>query len=177
MISWDSGDERDSRRTLGERDKKILFRNAKGRCQNPACNKKIGYEVMEVGHKTAWSRGGRSTLRNSVCLCHQCNHEQGNDSWTVFMKKQGVKDPKAEVKETLQTLTLQELKLLAGKHKVRVSGHIEENIFSSRRVAPTKSQYVAKLAKVVTATDLRAPPKPPPKPKRKRARRQSDSWW
>jgi len=71
----------DSKRSLGIRDRQILYRNAKGRCQNPACNKKIEFDEMQVGHKTAWSRGGSTTLRNSVCLCYRCNKLQGTDSW------------------------------------------------------------------------------------------------
>jgi hypothetical protein len=37
MVFWDYG--RDVKRTLGIRDKQILYRNAKGKCENPACNK------------------------------------------------------------------------------------------------------------------------------------------
>jgi hypothetical protein len=171
-------DDRDTKRSLGIRDRQILYRNAKGRCQNPACNKKIEFDEMQVGHKTAWSRRGSTTLRNSVCLCYRCNKLQGTDSWAVFLKKQGVKDPKEEVKQSLQNLTLQQLKLLAAKHKVKVTGRIEEDLFSSRRLAPTKRQYVNKLSGVVTAADLRSLPKELPKPPKKPTRRRSDdSWW
>jgi hypothetical protein len=48
---WDFGNDRDTKRTLGIRDKQILYRNAKGRCQNPACDKKIDFDEMQVGHK------------------------------------------------------------------------------------------------------------------------------
>jgi hypothetical protein len=93
------------------------------------------------------------------------------------MKKQGIEDPKAKMKESLENLTLQQLKLLATKRKVRVTGYVEETMFSSRRIAPTKRQYINKLSGVVTAADLRSIPKPAPKPKKKRAsRQQSDSW-
>jgi hypothetical protein len=47
MLDWDEDDEddvRDYRRTLGIRDKQILYRNAKGRCQNPGCNREIDFE-------------------------------------------------------------------------------------------------------------------------------------
>jgi hypothetical protein len=177
MNFFDFGNERDPKRSLGERDKKILFRNAKGRCQNPACNKKIGYEVMEVGHKTAWSRGGSTTFKNSVCLCHQCNHEQGDDSWAVFMKKQGIEDPKAKMKQLLENLNLQQLKFLVAKHKVKLSGYVEESLFSSRRVAPTKRQYINKLSGIVTNVDLRSVPKEVPKPAKKKRRRKADDSW
>jgi hypothetical protein len=169
MVFWD--DSYDSKRTLGIRDKQILYRNAKGRCQNPACNKKIDFDEMQVGHKTAWSRGGSTTLRNSVCLCYRCNKLQGTDSWAVFMKKQGVADPKAKMKQSLENLTLQQLKLLAAKHKVRVTGYVEETLFSSRRVAPTKRQYINKLSGIVTEASLRSILKEKPKPTKKRRRR------
>ena len=68
-----STSDNDSRRTLGIRDKQILYRNAKGKCQNPACGRKIEFDEMQVGHKTAWSKGGRTTLKNLVCLCYRCN--------------------------------------------------------------------------------------------------------
>jgi len=174
----DFWDDRDPRRSLSSRDREILHRNAKGRCQNPACNKKIELGEMLAGHKSkAWSRGGSTTLRNSVCLCYRCNKLQGTDSWAVFLKKQGVRDPKEELKQALQSLTLQQLKLLAAKHKVKVTGRIEEDLFSSRRLAPTKRQYVNKLSGVVTAADLRSLPKEPPKPTKKRTRRESDDFW
>jgi hypothetical protein len=130
MVFWD--DDKDTKRTLGIRDKQILYRNAKGRCQNPACNKKIDFDEMQVGHKTAWSRGGRTTLKNSVCLCYRCNKLQGTDSCA------------------------------------------EEDFFSTRRIAPTKRQYINKLSGVVTASDLRSIPKETPKPAKKRVRKKSN---
>ena len=51
--------------------------------------KKIDYIDMEVGHKNkAHSKGGRTTLANSVCLCHGCNKRQGTDNWATFLRKQ-----------------------------------------------------------------------------------------
>ena len=87
MSFWD--DDRDAKRSLGIRDKQILYDRAKGRCENPACRKKISFVEMIPGHKRAWSAGGRTTIANSVCLCYACNKKQGNDSWAVFLKKQG----------------------------------------------------------------------------------------
>ena len=162
-------DGRDSRRTLGIRDRQILYRNAKGKCENPACGKKIDFDEMQIGHKTAWSRGGSTTFKNSVCICYRCNKLQGTDSWVVFMNKQGIKieDAKAKMKESLENLTVQDLKLLAAKHKVRVTGSVEEGLFSSRRIAPTKRQYINKLSSVLTDADLRSPTKTAAKPAKK----------
>jgi len=75
------------KRTLGIRDKQILYDRAKHKCE--ACSKKIEFSEMQTGHKTAASKGGNATLRNSVCLCYKCNKLQGTDSWATFIKKMG----------------------------------------------------------------------------------------
>lgn len=75
------------KRTLGIRDKQILYRRAKGRCE--ACGRKIDFDEMHAGHKNPASKGGSATLRNSVCICARCNKLQGTDSWATFMKKMG----------------------------------------------------------------------------------------
>ncbi|MGI0016597.1 MAG: HNH endonuclease, partial [Nitrososphaera sp.] len=51
--------------------------------------KEITFTEMQVGHKTAYSRGGSTTMRNAVCLCYACNKLQGTDSWATFQKKIG----------------------------------------------------------------------------------------
>lgn len=171
-MAWD--DELDSKRSLTPLERKLLYENAKGRCQNPACKKKIEFHEMQVGHKTAHSKGGRTTLRKSVCLCYGCNHLQGTYSWATFLKKQGVVDPKTQLKKSLQALSLNQLKTLALKHKVKVTGRTVEDFLDSHRVAPTKGQYVNKLAGIVTEKEISTVPKAPPKPAKKKRRRKSD---
>lgn len=73
------------KRTLGIRDKQILYQRAGKKCE--AYGEKIEFSEMQTGHKTAASKGGSATLRNSVCLCYKCNKLQGTDSWATFMKK------------------------------------------------------------------------------------------
>jgi 5-methylcytosine-specific restriction endonuclease McrA len=90
-------EERSKKRILGIREKQILYQKANHKCQ--ACGKEIDFTEIQVGHKTAWSKGGSTTLRNSVCLCYRCNKLQGTDSWQVFMKKLG-KEPEAEKPKT-----------------------------------------------------------------------------
>ncbi len=126
------------------------------RCQNPTCGKEIQFDEMQVGHKTAWSRGGPSTLKNSVCLCYRCNKLQGTDSWAVFMKKQGVVvvDPKDKIRQSLKALTVPQLKSLAAKYNVKVAPQVIEKLFTTERRAPTKQQYVNKLVRVVSTDDL-----------------------
>jgi hypothetical protein len=161
-------DDYEPRRTLGIRDRQILYRRANKRCENPACGKRIEFDEMQVGHKTAWSKGGSTTLRNSVCLCYRCNKLQGTDSWAVFLKKQGVEDPKLKLKKSLQALNVKQLKALAEKHHVKVKGTVVEGFFDSYRKAPTKSQYVNKLAGAVTEKEISSIPKETPKAARRK---------
>ncbi len=148
------GDDSRPKRTLGIRDKQILYRNANRRCENPNCSRKIEFDEMQVGHKTAWSKGGRTTLKNSVCLCYRCNKLQGTDSWATFLKKQGIEDPKIRMKKSLETLNMKQLKSLADKHNIKVKGQIVEGFFDSYRKAPTKRQYIKKLTGEVTEKEL-----------------------
>lgn len=81
------GNDRPTKRTLGIRDKKILYNRAKKRCEG--CGKKIDFDEMQAGHKNPASKGGSATLKNSVCICWKCNNNQGTDTWAVFMRKMG----------------------------------------------------------------------------------------
>ncbi len=76
---------RKRKRTLSLRDRQILYKRAKGRCE--ACGKKISFSAMQVGHKRAYSKGGATTLANSACLCYECNKLQGTDSLETLKKK------------------------------------------------------------------------------------------
>jgi hypothetical protein len=107
-------EEKPVKRTLGPRDRQILYERAHHKCENPACSRKdIEFSEMEVGHKKAYSKGGNATLRNSVALCHRCNKLQGTDSWEVFMRKQGLEVATDGPKGLLSKLNLSELKYLA----------------------------------------------------------------
>jgi len=158
MSDW-FDDDNDSKRTLGIRDKQILWKRANKRCENPACGKEVDFDEMQIGHKTAWSRGGRTTIKNSVCLCYRCNKLQGTDSWATFLKKQGIQDKTTNMKGTLETLSIKQLKSLAEKHHIKIKGSVEESLFETTRKAPTKKRYISKLAGVVTEEEINSIPK------------------
>ena len=170
---WDES----SKRTLGIRDKQILYRNAKGKCQNPACGRSIEFDEMQVGHKTAASKGGKATLKNCVCLCYRCNKLQGTDSWATFLKKQGIQPESSKTKEILKGLSMQQLKFLAQKHHIKVKGRIEEDWLETYRKPPSKTQYVTALAKVVSEKDIDSELKKIPKVEKKRKRKRKASDW
>jgi hypothetical protein len=167
-------DERPTKRTLGARDRKLLWERANHRCE--ACGKLVDSGFMEVGHKTAWSRGGGTSLRNSVCLCHECNLKQGTDSWVVFLKKLGKEPEDLKRKNALKALTLTQLKYIAKENKIVLQSKTEENIFSSRRIAPSKTRYVNALSKL-TPERINSTLKKMPEPAKKKRKRKSDSWF
>jgi len=158
---------RKRKRSLGIRDRQILWERARHKCE--ACGKKIDYTEMQVGHKTAYSKGGGATLRNSVCLCYKCNKLQGTDSWSVFLKKLGKSSPSNEAKIILKTLAVPQLKKLAKKHNITVRGKKVEGFFTDTIKPPTKAQYVSAISRKVSTHEISSFKKNiPATPKRKK---------
>ena len=140
------------KRSLSSRDRQILWERAGHKCE--ACGEPITFIEMQVGHKTAYSRGGSTTLRNSVCLCYKCNKLQGTDFWSKFLKKLGKSSPSNRAKDVLTTLTVAQLKELAKMHKVSVRGKKEEDWYGATVKPPTKAQYISAISKKVSLVDI-----------------------
>jgi len=170
---WD--EPRKRKRSLGIRDRQILWERSKHKCE--ACSKKIDYTEMLVGHKTAYSKGGNTTLRNSACLCYKCNKLQGTDSWSTFLKKLGKSSPSNEAKAILKTLTVPQFKQLAKKHKISVRGKNIEGFFNDTIKPPTKAQFVSAISRKVSIQQINSfKKKIPATPKRKKKSKTDDDW-
>lgn len=172
------------RRSLKIGDRKILWREAKQRCQNPYCKKKIDYDEMQVGHKKAYSKRGSATLGNSVCLCWRCNNQQRTDSWEKFLKKQAIAHGQGEsnkdlidLKKFLKKLSMNQLKYIAKKHFIKVKGSKAGWMYGDSYTPASKTKYVSAIAKEISSIDkIKSEINGMPKPKKKK-RRKSDSWW
>jgi len=160
------------KRTLRNRDRQILWKRAGGKCE--ACDKPISYLDMQVGHKTAYSKGGSTSLRNSVCLCYTCNKLQGTDSYSVFLKKLGKSSPSNEAKDILKTLTVAQLKELAKMHKVTVRGKKVDDWLGTTVKPPKKAQYISAISKKVSLEDINSSIKNIPAPVKKKKKRRSN---
>lgn len=109
----------------------------------------------------------------------------GTKSIESFKKKYfpAEKDKKEEkikqfLKQSLETLTIKQLKSLAEKHRIKVKGSIVEELFDSHRAAPTKKQYINQVSGIVTQKEINSLPKQtPPKPKKKKKTKSDDSWF
>jgi len=163
-------DDESVKRTLGIREKQILWERARHKCE--ACGKELDFTEMQVGHKTAASRGGRATLGNCVCLCYRCNKLQGTDSWNVFLKKMGKEPESSKAKEILKKMNLRELKTLAQKYNIGVKGRTEEGLFEDYRRPPSKRQYISALSKL-SEKEIRSGLKATPSKAKKKRKRSS----
>jgi len=89
--------DRDSRRTLGNRDKQIVYLRDKKKCR--CCGKKLDLTEAQIGHNRAWSKGGSTTLSNAVLLCYRCNKLQGTETLAALKNKLGQKDERSGQKK------------------------------------------------------------------------------
>jgi len=67
-------------------------RSGGGYCENPKCRIKLSpykgrKNSAEADHKKPFSRGGKTTLKNSLLLCRTCNRLKGSMSYEKFLKK------------------------------------------------------------------------------------------
>jgi len=149
-------DDESARRSLGIREKQILYDRSQHKCEN--CNRSIEFSDMQVGHKTAYSKGGGTTLRNSAALCYGCNKKQGTDGWEVFQRKQGKTVAVDNLKSMLNKLSMKELKYIGTKHGIKLKGRYAEGsiLEDGYYQVPSKQRYVKELAKVVTENEIKA---------------------
>jgi len=73
----------DSKRFFTKEDKKILYEQlvngtARGKKLCPTCNKEFSFDDFEIDHVLAWSKGGKTELKNAMLLCKKCNASKGN---------------------------------------------------------------------------------------------------
>jgi len=170
-------DDEPVKRTLGIRDKQILWEKARHKCENPFCGKTLDFTEMQVGHKTAASKGGKANLKNCVCLCYKCNKLQGTDNWEKFLRKQKPQLDNSKTKNILRNLSSNKLKFLAKKFNLNVKGKTEEGFFENYKKPPSKIQYVNALAKTISEDEITSSLKDMPQPVKKRKRKANNSFW
>jgi hypothetical protein len=147
---------------------------AEGKCY--VCKRTIHITDFDLGHNKAVSRGGRNNISNLRPICRTCNTSMQTTSIETF-KTRHFDKPKADLKPSLQALSISQLRGLAKKHGIKIRGEVIETLFESHTKSPTKSQYVNRLAKVATSKEISSVPKEVSKPKKKRATRKANNYW
>ncbi|MFA6073780.1 MAG: hypothetical protein WC758_06705 [Candidatus Woesearchaeota archaeon] len=64
-------------------------------------------------------------------------------------------DSEKSIKELLNSLSLDQLKVIAKNHGIVLQAVMEKGLFEARSVEPTKYQYVEKLLNVVDSKELK----------------------
>jgi hypothetical protein len=72
----------DSTRFFTKADKQVLYSalidgNGKGKKLCANCKKEFTFDEFEIDHILAWSKGGRTELKNAQLLCKRCNASKG----------------------------------------------------------------------------------------------------
>ncbi len=172
-------DDEKKRPTPNKILKKMVYERDKGICQ--ICKQKVDPFNFEIGHNKAHSRGGKLTLRNAILLCPTCNKSMSVLSVKEVKKKLGLSDPSEEAKKLLRKMTLNELKYIAQKHRIKVKGRVSEGFFSETKLPPSKRQYINALAKELSLEkiehEIENIPKEKPEKKPKKKKKKSGGWF
>ena len=126
----------------------MVFLRDKGVCR--VCNEKVDPFNFEIRHDIAHSKGGKLTLQNAILICSLCNKSMRTLSLKQMRKQLGLPEPESQqdkTKKALNKLSMKELKFLAKNQGIKLKGRVEESLFSSTTLAPTKSQYLKALLK------------------------------
>lgn len=69
-------ERKDSQRLFDEYQKRLIFKRAQGKCQEPQdskCSGETDYDGGEADHIKPWTKGGPTSVDNGQWLCKHCN--------------------------------------------------------------------------------------------------------
>ena len=149
---WGEEDDR-KRKPAPKILKRLVWERDKGICR--VCGNPADPFDWELGHNRAVSRGGKLTLKNTFVVHPSCNRSMATKTIKELRKTLGLTDETDEVRELLKGLTLKRLKEIARNHGIKVQGPVEEGLFYSERLAPSKRQYVNALTKRLSLDEVK----------------------
>jgi hypothetical protein len=68
----------DPKREFDRYEKAVIYLRDKGRCQWPGCHKLVSWTEYEADHVHAWSKGGKTTVKNGQVLCRTHNRKKSD---------------------------------------------------------------------------------------------------
>jgi 5-methylcytosine-specific restriction endonuclease McrA len=70
---------KDTSRQFSEEERFVIWVKSGKMCQATGCGKQLPELAdMHADHKTAWSKGGPTSLSNAQALCEECNLKKSN---------------------------------------------------------------------------------------------------
>lgn len=67
---------KDDKRTFSPEQRRLLW-NSEEKRPCARCHRSLRWSDFTVDHIKAWTRGGRTTLRNAQLMCRSCNSRKG----------------------------------------------------------------------------------------------------
>lgn len=67
---------RDPKRNLSTRERRIVYTRDRGHCRY--CGQYVTIQECEIDHCYPWSRGGETSVENSVTSCLSCNRAKSD---------------------------------------------------------------------------------------------------
>lgn len=156
--------------------KRLVFSRDKGRCR--LCGHEVDPFDFDVGHNTAFARGGKLTLRNAILLHPKCNRSMQKLNLKQAREALGMPESlEEESKRILKTLGINQLKRLANENYVKLRAKVEHGFWSDTVVRPSKRQYVNALAKILSPEQVKSKIASMPKPQTRRRQVRKKSFW
>lgn len=158
---------RDKRRAFTQTQKNEILHQQDNKCAK--CHKKLDPRAIEFDHVKGWAAQGRTVIQNGAALCPTCHTLKTHNDRLTNIEKGNV--------TSLKELSMKQLKYLAEKHGIKIRAKVISDLWESKKINPTKKQYLAKLTNVVTAQDLRSIPAEPVGKKKKKKKEPKLTWW
>jgi hypothetical protein len=156
--------------------KSLVFHRDKGSCR--LCNLPVDPTNFDIGHNTAFAKGGKLSLQNAVLLHPSCNKSMRTLKLKQAREILGLPEsPEEQAKKVLNNLSMAQLRYLAKGHFVKLKSKIQIGFFSDTITRPSKRRYVNALAKTLSAEDVKAKIASMPKPERRKRRAKKSSFW
>lgn len=156
--------------------KRLVFGRDRGICR--LCGQKVDPFDFDIGHNTAFARGGKLNFRNALLLHPKCNKSMQKLNLKQAKEALGMPESQEEAsKRILKTLGINQLKHLAKENFIKLKPKVEEGWFSREVIQPSKLQYVNAIAKVLGPDQIKTKLASLPRPERKRRRVKKRSFW
>ncbi|HYC11722.1 MAG TPA: HNH endonuclease [Nitrososphaerales archaeon] len=154
----------------------LVFHRDKGICR--LCNLPVDPLDFDIGHNTAFAKGGKLNLQNAILLHPRCNRSMQKLNLKEARTVLGLPETQEEqAKKVLNTLGMNQLRYLAKQNFVKLKSRVEEGFWSDRTVRPSKRQFVNALAKTLSADNVKSQIASMPKPERRKRRAKKKSFW
>ncbi|MDG6985899.1 MAG: HNH endonuclease [Nitrososphaerota archaeon] len=156
--------------------KRLVYSRDKGICR--LCNEKVDPFDFDIGHNTAFARGGKLNFKNAILLHPKCNRSMQKLNLKQAREALGMPESQEETsKRILKTLGTNQLKRLAKDNFIKLKPKVEKGWFSNDVVQPSKLQYVNALAKVLNPEQIKTKLASSPKPQKRRRAPKKKSFW